>query len=119
MPGVIGNTIARFPWASAFDSVPSRPSKLPDFGYKNPSMWSKERFSSITSTTWSIESRPATCTPIGNPAANAVKEPAGIAAYRPGTRWTPELGGVCEGHLPFARELPLRGEHDGPAGVGP
>ena len=32
MPGVIGNTLTWFPSASAFDSVPSRPSKLPDFG---------------------------------------------------------------------------------------
>src|SRR5262249_9364090 len=50
-----------------FDSVPSRPSKLSDFGYRNPSIWSKERFSSITSTTWSIESRPATLHPPGSP----------------------------------------------------
>ena len=51
MSGVIGNTLASLPSAARFDSVPSRPSKLSDFGYKNPSMWSKERFSSMTSTT--------------------------------------------------------------------
>src|SRR5215475_10146591 len=67
MPGVIANTLASFPSASRFDSVPSKPSKLSDFGYRNPSIWSKERFSSITSTTWSIESRPAICAPLGSP----------------------------------------------------
>jgi hypothetical protein len=34
MSAVIGNTLASFPSAPVFDSVPSKPSKLPDFGYK-------------------------------------------------------------------------------------
>src|SRR5215469_571686 len=63
--GVIGNTGIGFPLGSGHDSLPVRPSKgcpdgatFPALAYRYPSMWSKERFSSIRTTMWATAGRP-------------------------------------------------------------
>src|SRR5579862_9308245 len=61
--GSIRNTVTGWPFVPGFDSVPARPSNgWPDVdtlpGYRNPSMWSKDLFSSIRSTTLLTAARP-------------------------------------------------------------
>jgi hypothetical protein len=61
--GSIRDTATGWPFEPGFDSVPVRPSNgWPDGvtlpGYRNPSMWSNERFSSMRTTTLFTEARP-------------------------------------------------------------
>src|SRR5579862_5416754 len=61
--GSIRNTVTGCPFVPGLDSVPVRPSNgWPDVdtlpGYRNPSMWSNDLFSSIRSTTLFTAARP-------------------------------------------------------------
>src|ERR1700722_2012699 len=60
--GSMANTVTTLPFESRLDSVPASPSNgwpatdtLWRSLYRNPSMWSKERFSSIKTTMWLID----------------------------------------------------------------
>src|SRR5450759_4278818 len=63
--GPIRNTLTGDPALAGLDSVPFRPSygcpegeTFPLSVYRNPSMWSNDRFSSMRTTMCSIEGRP-------------------------------------------------------------
>src|SRR5215469_3427654 len=65
MSDSILNTVTGWPDRSVFDSFPVSPSNgcpvgevFPDSLYKNPSMWSNDRFSSMSTTTCSMADRP-------------------------------------------------------------